>query len=374
MESKILKLKGKDHIAIYLLTIIYICVSFFPNTNISFAIIGFTLFLMLIFTPNLSFHPIYLNYFFFYTILILISFSKWQPNYDSKDIISSYLFFSVIPILFQSLSVKYFTIIEQSIKHFWILLAISICVWGGIEGIDFNRSRIFNIDNLNKNGVATFFEIGFIIYYFSNKDQSTIKKTITISLCLLSTLFIGSKTSIALIIFILFLPQKLIKKTFFLIPVILFFLFLIIISNIATIYNFLVDKDEFFTASLRFILWEKAIEDVIINYNTFFFGIGPGSFETAGLNIGDLSTIESPHNYMLAMFNAYGLIGLILFIWYFSRLLFLQKTNNSYNDYYFLSYTLFFLHSLFDVGWVKGQGFFIAMISGIMIKTRKSNP
>lgn len=372
MGTSTFELSVIKKIIIFLLSFIYLTISFFPNTGLSFVLIGGVLIMLTLFIDRFHINKIFKYFTVFYIITFVISNIFWNQDYDKKDIISSLLFFSLIPIVYNSLATQYHNVIHLSITTFWILLCISICFWGIDNGIDFSRSMIFNLQNLHKNGVATFIEMGYVVTLFSTNEKSYPKRILLFILCFTALVIVGSKTAILLVFFVTILPINILIRLFFLLPIFLVVLFFITLINFEDIYDILSGTDELFTASLRLVLWDKAISDVTGSIKTLIFGIGPGSFDSTTLTIGDLSLVESPHNYIISIFNSYGIVGLILFGSYFSNIFIKSRTKKYYISSFFLAYVLFFFHSLFDVGWVKGSGFFIAMITGLMFNNNKN--
>ncbi|MCU0351366.1 MAG: O-antigen ligase family protein [Flavobacterium sp.] len=373
MVNTAFKLSVIKKVIVFLLCFIYLTISFFPNTELSFVLIGVILILFTLFINKFQINSIFKYFTIFYTINFVISNVFWNQNYDKKDIISSLLFFSMIPVVYSSLAVEYRNNIQAAIITFWILLCLCICFWGIDNGIDFSRSMIFNLQNLHKNGVATFIEMGYVVALYSLGKKRYAKKIILLLLCFVSLLIVGSKTAILLVFFVTIVPINILIRLFFLLPIFLVILFFVTWINFEEIYDFLKGTDELFTASLRLVLWDKAISDVTESTKTLMFGIGPGSFDSTSLTIGDLSLVESPHNYVISIFNSYGIIGIGLFGFYFSKIFIKSRFKNYYIDFFFLAYILFFFHSLFDVGWVKGAGFFIAMITGLMFNNNIQN-
>ncbi|TAG18641.1 MAG: hypothetical protein EAZ32_13195 [Cytophagia bacterium] len=363
---------------IFFLSVGYIIVSFLPNTDISFVLLGIFLLFFSAFLKNIKGSFFFSIFILLYLVLFLVAHRFWSEQYDKKDIIAVLLFFSIIPVLFNSLTILYRDIFQRAIIFSWFLLSICLCLWGGVHGIDFQRSKLLGFDDLHKNSVANFFEIGFVITFFSEFSKVKAVRVGILSVAFISMLYIGSKTTIILITCLVLIPTNMYKKWLPYFPLFIFFILLYLFFNLDYIYDLLSKREALFTASLRIVLWERAISDILVSTQTFIFGIGPGNFDTKGLNIGDLSTVESPHNYILTILNAYGMLGITIFGWYFIKIFTNVRKPNFYVQPYLISYTIFFCHSLFDVGWVKSQGFFIAMITGLMfnenfLKNENSN-
>lgn len=373
MDVSKIRLDKIKNSLVFCLVVTYLILSFLPNDEITFGAIGLILLSLFTLCNFVKIKEIFLYFFVAYLIMFLVSKSFWLPGYDTKDIISSLLFFSLIPSLFHSLSHSYENTILLGITTFWFFLCFTICFWGLESGIDFQRSTIFNIPYLHKNGVATFIEMGYVVTLFSGKNKKIISKFFIFMLCSISLLFVGSKTAILLVTFISLFSAERLSSLFFLVPRLLITFLLLLFLFIEQIYEVLVNVENLYTASLRFVLWDKALSDVLVSYISFIFGIGPGNFEVSELKIGGLELIDSPHNYILSILNSYGLLGLVVFGVYFLYIFSLSKQKNILNTYFFLAYMLFFLHSLFDVGWVKGSGFFIAMITGLMFIKNEKN-
>jgi hypothetical protein len=356
------------NIYLYLLFIVYLIASVFLNDSIQFVMIGVLLiisFFLVSLTTKL--YVIHEHIYVFLTILfitILVSFPHWKTPFDWKDIVALFLYFGVIPTVISSLNNNFSDtqiIFINSVKIFFLIFVTFILLYGCFYGIDFNRSNLLNFGIKNKNGFSFIFEILFIFtLYSSNKNKNSIFIITQIFLGFICSLIIGSKTSI----FLIFIFSFIYYFHYLLRP--LFVTTLLGMISFYLLYQygcFIALK----TAFSRFLLWNEALNEIFNNYNTFLWGNGPGTFKSK-LHFIDLYEISSPHNYLIHIFHSYGIIVLSLLLFYFKRTFNLLKKNPPF--YY--SFMIYFIHSFFDVGFVKGPGFVAALIIGF-IQIRTSN-
>lgn len=327
-------------ILFFILYIIYegINISFFLNTSL------FDLFLLFLFS---------------YTILILIDIRYWAAEYDKFDIAAYYLFFFIIPLIFAILtfeSSKFERYLTESIYIFFLITSILILVNANINGIDWNESILIKNSKFHKNGIACIYELLMVFIYFSLNNKTFLKYT-SLALGFICLIAIGSKTAIglvAIVIIISKIPIKIIICGVIIISVSI--IWLIINSDIFI-------QDFFYTSFTRILIWENVIEDISKSNVSIIFGNGPETF-TSSVKEGDSFGMNHPHNIVLYLLQVYGIVGLVIFSIYYYKVFKIIRIKSSP---YFFPFTIYILHSMFDVGWTKSTGFFASLFLGMAI-------
>ncbi|RAU82993.1 hypothetical protein [Pontibacter arcticus] len=308
--------------------------------------------------------PDQLYFFIFFTLYILIAINYWEVSYDYKDIIATYLFFIIIPLLLVSLDYTYpsFCVAaHHALNAFFVIFSVLMFGHALLYGVDWERSYLFNNGMLHKNGISSIYEIVYIYVLYSKAKTS--KNLLFYSIILtggICLIFIGSKTSIVLaFIFTLALFSK-----------ILFFFLLILILVVLTYLVFFlndINTSPFRTASFRGMLWEQAWEEITFSKTSLLLGNGPGTFISKIKEYG-LFKIEGTHNFILQILHNFGIVGLGLFSKYFYRI---ARQFKIFSSPAAAAFWMFNMHALFDVGWVKGAGFFASLFFGLAIAEAK---
>ncbi len=311
------------------------------------------------YTNKLVNTPAQFSFFIFYTLYLLLAFSFWEGDYDPKDIIATYLFFVFIPILVVNLHSRHSTFelaINHALRAFFLLFSLAIFYHAFRYGIDWTRPTFFNLDFFHKNGVSAIYEIVYIYILFKNKKSSKKVISLIIFIGMSCIVIIGSKTTfgLATLFTIGFFSRSLFVV-----------LSLITLGVLVYLVFFFEDysKSPFRTASYRGLLWRQAWKEIVASKTTFFLGNGPGSFVSTVKEY-DLFGMEGTHNYILQIMHNYGLSGLLVFGVFFRNL---WKRFGLFASPAAVAFWMFNLHALFDVGWIKGTGFFASLFLGIAI-------
>lgn len=367
MNYSIRRISLKNNIPLFIISFIHFIFGFLAGENI---FIFFTLFSSLFLFSYSNFQKNYIliiKYLFVFIINLLLGITEWQSNFDWLDIFSLVLFLFILPILYLSICEKYVHVIEKSLFLFWISITILIGVWTLGVGIDWTRGTILGIKSLQKNSVGIYYEIIVIYLYFSEFNHMFSKSKIAI-ISILTLFLIGSKTSMILLPAFIFLGNQIyISRNY------LFSLIILLIGfiwfNISSFIQFFEYKISYYTVYLRLLLWESGKKNIFKNNYTIFFGRGPGTFITNKFENAALHNLNNMHNYILTIFYSYGLIGFLLLMIYFYNLINLKVSNKNA----ILSFLIFFFHSQFDVGLVKGSGFIVSFIIGMIFNSSFNN-
>lgn len=332
--------------------------------NIGFAIVGAILSIWAVFlliyiwlSSRITNTPLFYLFFMLYTVYVVVAFSFWRIAYDFKDIIATYLFFVFIPLIVINLNYTYTSFkrgLIAGIKVFFIIFSVAVFVHAFVFGIDWERSSFFGLEIFHKNGVSAFYEILFIFILFRNSRSFKLSVLLTILVGFTCLIIIGSKTTIALALLftIGFYSRSLFKFSGLLLLCILIYL-IFFISDL--------DTSPFRTASYRALLWEQAWQEIRATKTTLILGNGPGTF-IAKIRAYELYGIEGAHNYIVQLAHNYGFLGLSVFFYFFRKL---WQNFKIFDSPASVAFWMFNMHALFDVGWVKGAGFFASIFLGL---------
>lgn len=306
---------------------------------------------------------IVINYGVLFALFFLFSLLFWD-RYDKMDVAAILLFFVITPY-----TVSNFLKANRNFIHyvnnvlfanFWFFSSFLI-LFGLANGINLDRELIFGI---HKNGWAYLYEMLFIYIIYHNINSGKLKKGILIFVGFLSLLIAGSKTSIALVLFLFI--GLLGTYAFY------FALSILLVAVLYVFYNLVYDVTFLKTAVFRLQLWSKAIEEITKSWETIFFGNGPGTF-VFDYNLPGVYLKENVHNYYLQYIYSYGILSFIVFFIYLIKLIPFRKMV-LYPSVMVI--VIFTLHSFFDVGWVKGQGYLASVFLGLVnyeVRIRNEN-
>lgn len=340
------------------LLFLYLLFALFINET-GFIVIGLLLlFLLVVFFISLDNRKTIhlssvISYFFFaYSILVLCSQFFWN-SYDLKDIVAIYIFFVFLPLLFINITFlhqDFLRSINNALYFFFIISSILIIFYGLKYGIDWGRPNLFEGFLFHKNGVATVYEMLLIYAIYNIKKTKVLNFFIVSAIGICCLIIIGSKT--ALLIFFLFALGRF-SKLAFVIFLMAYVVSLIVIMNDSN--N--IEDSAFKTANYRVLIWNQALDE-IFSFPEAFIGNGPGTFQSKVEEYG-LQDVDNTHNYLIQLTHSYGLIGLVIFLGYFFAVLI---KFGFWTSPFTVAFWAFNIHSLFDVGWVKGPGFFVSVI------------
>ncbi len=295
-----------------------------------------------------------------FTVFLIVTFVTWSPAYDIKDVISTYLYFLVIPTLVYNICRLYPSFIpsaETGLTFFFYLFSGSVVLHTVIYGVDWERSNFFGIGILHKNGVSAFYEILYIItLYSSRKNTSTAKKVFIILLGMFCFIGIGSKTTLALAA--LFTLGLFARPIFYLCSYVA-----VVGLGYLVFYPGKIEDSPFRTATYRYLIWNQAWTEITKNPTAFFVGNGPGTFVSTTKEY-ELYGLDNTHNYLLQTWHNYGIIGACIFIGLFVGI---YKSIGFWRSPAALAFWIFCFHGMFDVGWTKGPSFFASFCLGLAL-------
>lgn len=292
----------------------------------------------------------------FLIICFLSSFTTWKSNFDIKDVFAVLTFFVIVPNYIRLLlgfNKNYLKYLVNSIDKCFYVFVLLIIGYALFFGITLMKNAIFGIQ---KNGIALIFEPLFIFFLYHKKYKNKFKSIFITIVGLLAMLAIGSKTS--LLLMALFALPLFSIKTFKIIivfvSIIVLFLLVYFLNNIQLLE----------TIIMRFSLWGRAYQDIFSSTSVFLFGSGPGTF-IMDWDVPGVYMKDSIHNYFLQYIHGFGIISFMFFIYMFFKSY--VKLNKVFISPSQTAILVFFIHSFLDVGWVKGQGFFVSIIMGIAL-------
>lgn len=339
---------------LYLLFALFINETGFILLGLLFLFLSVVFFISLDSKKIVRLSPI-INYFFFaYTIFVLSAQFFWS-SYDLKDIVAIYVFFVFLPLLFINITFlhqAFLTAIYNALYFFFVISSVFIIFYGLKYGIDWGRPNFYEGFLFHKNGIATIYELLLIFVIYDIKRTKILKFLIVSVIGVCCLIIVGSKT--ALLVFFLFTLGRFSKYAF-----VIFLIGYIVSLTVIMSNNDNIEDSAFRTANYRVLIWNQAMNE-IFNFPEALIGNGPGAFQSKVEKYG-LQDVDNTHNYLIQLTHSYGFIGLVIFLTYFFAVLI---KFGFWSSPFTVAFWAFNIHSLFDVGWVKGPGFFVCVIMG----------